>query len=84
FQAQLVANSRRGYGAVVMTNSDAGYRLMPEVIRAIAAAYYWDGYQIEAMPAAKLSPEELAVLAGHYRLDADTVLIVTASGAGLD
>jgi CubicO group peptidase (beta-lactamase class C family) len=84
FQAQLIANAKRGYGAVVMTNSDAGYRLMPEVIRAIAAAYYWDGYQIEAMPMAKLSPEELSVLAGHYRLDADTVLIVTASGSGLD
>ena len=84
FQAQLVANEKRGYGAVVMTNSDAGYRLMPEVIRAIAAAYYWEGYQIEAMPMAKLSPEELAVFAGRYRLDADTVLIVAASGAGLD
>jgi len=84
FQAQLIANSRRGYGAVVMTNSDVGYKLMPEVIRAIAAAYYWEGYQIEAMPLAKLAPEELAVLAGRYRLDADTVLIVTASGAGLD
>ena len=84
FQAQLTANARRGYGAVLMTNSDAGYRLMPEVIRAIAAAYYWEGYQVEALPMAKLSPEELAVFAGHYRLDADTVLIVTPSGSGLD
>jgi CubicO group peptidase (beta-lactamase class C family) len=84
FQAQLIANSRRGYGAVIMTNSNSGWRLIPEVIRAIAAEYYWEGYQIEAMPVAKLGPEELAILAGRYRLDADTVLIVTASGSGLD
>ena len=84
FQAQLIANVRRGYGAVVMTNSDAGWRLMPEVIRAIAAAYYWEGYQIDAMPTAKVSPAELAVLAGRYRLDADTIFIVTASGGGLE
>jgi len=83
FQSQLIANARRGYGAVVMTNSDSGWRLMPEVIRAIAAAYYWDGYQVEAMPMAKLSPEDLALLAGRYRLDADTVYIVTVSGTGL-
>ncbi len=84
FQAQLIANVRRGYGAVVMTNSDAGWRLMPEVIRAIAAAYYWEGYQIDAMPTAKVSPADLALLAGRYRLDADTIFIVTASGAGLE
>ena len=44
------ASENRGYGAVVMTNSDAGYLLMPEIIRAIAAAYYWEGYQIDADP----------------------------------
>lgn len=84
FQAQLTASEDRGYGAVIMTNSDKGYLLMPEILRSIAAAYYWEGYQIEAIRAAKLSPEELAIYAGKYRLDADTVLVVAASGAGLE
>jgi CubicO group peptidase (beta-lactamase class C family) len=82
FQAQLVASANRGYGAVVMTNSDAGSRLMPEILRAIAAVYFWDGYQIEPLAAAKLSPEDLALYAGRYRLDADTIFIVTPAGAG--
>ena len=47
-----------GYGAVVMTNSDAGVPLMREIIRSIAAVYFWEGYQIEPIAAAKLSPEE--------------------------
>jgi tetratricopeptide (TPR) repeat protein len=67
-----------------MTNSDSGYLLMPEIIRAIAAAYYWEGYQIDAIPTAKLKPEELAVFAGRYKLGDDTMLVVAPSGAGLD
>jgi tetratricopeptide (TPR) repeat protein len=82
FQAQLIASANRGYGAIVMTNSDNGHKLMPEIIRAIAAVYFWEGYQIEAIPAAKLTPEDLARYAGRYRLDSDTVLIVTPAGAG--
>ncbi|HKD17556.1 MAG TPA: serine hydrolase [Thermoanaerobaculia bacterium] len=84
FQAQLTASEDRGYGAVIMTNSDRGHLLMPEILRAIAAAYYWEGYQIEAIRAAKLSPEDLAIYAGKYRLDADTVLVVAPSGGGLE
>jgi tetratricopeptide (TPR) repeat protein len=84
FQAQLTASENRGYGAIIMTNSDRGYLLMPEILRSIAAAYYWEGYQIEAIPAAKVSPQDLAIYAGKYRLDADTVLVVTQSGAGLE
>ena len=33
FQAQLTASENRGYGAVIMTNSDKGYLLMPEIMR---------------------------------------------------
>jgi CubicO group peptidase (beta-lactamase class C family) len=84
FQAQLTASENRGYGAVIMTNSDKGYLLMPEILRSIAAAYYWEGYQIEAIRTATLSADELAIFAGKYRLDADTVLIVAPSGAGLE
>ncbi len=84
FQALLLASANRGYGAVVMTNSDRGFPLMREIVRAIAAVYYWEGYQIEPMAAAKLSPEELAMYAGRYRLDSDTILIVTPAGAGFE
>ena len=84
FQAQMTASEDRGYGAVIMTNSDKGYLLMPEILRSIAAAYYWEGYQIEAIRSVKLSPEELAIYAGKYRLGADTMLVVAPSGAGLE
>jgi CubicO group peptidase (beta-lactamase class C family) len=84
FQAQLTASENRGYGAIIMTNSDKGYLLMPEILRSIAAAYYWEGYQIEAIRTTKLSADELAIFTGKYRLDADTVLVVAPSAAGLE
>ncbi len=86
FQCQLIASANRGYGAIVMTNSDAGHQLMPEILRAIASAYYWEGYQIDPVTPQKLTAEELGVYAGRYRLDGDTIYIVepSASGGTLD
>ena len=50
-----------------MTNSDAGFQLMPEILRAIAAVYGWDGYDAPPVRRAALSPENLARFAGRYR-----------------
>ncbi len=84
FQALLYASVDRGYGAAIMTNSDAGFRVMPEVLRAIAAEYNWEGFQKEPVVLAKLSPEELARFGGRYKLDSDTLFVVTPQGAGLE
>ena len=66
-----------------MTNSDNGSALAQEIIRAIAAAYYWEGYQIESIVPAKLTAEDLAIYAGRYRLDASTIYIVEPAAGGL-
>ena len=42
FQCDLLAHFRRGYGVAIMTNGDAGGRLIAEVEARIAAAYGWD------------------------------------------
>ena len=78
FQALLFADEDRGYGAVLMTNSDAGSRLMPEILRAIAAEYNWEGYEKAPIPLAKLSPEDLALYAGRYKLGSDSVVSIQA------
>jgi len=83
FRALLVASANRGYGAVVMTNSDNGSALAQEILRAIAAAYYWEGYQIDSIVPAKLTAEDLAIYAGRYRLDASTIYIVEPAAEGL-
>lgn len=84
FLTLMTASETRGYGAVVMANSNAAYPLMEEILRSIAAAYFWEGYQIDPIPAAKLTPEELAIYAGRYKVDGDTMLIITPAAGGLD
>ena len=83
FRCLLLASEKRGYGAVVMTNSDNGEPLMREILRAIAATYYWEGYQIDPIVPAKLTAEQLSVYGGRYLLDADTIYIVEPTAAGL-
>jgi CubicO group peptidase (beta-lactamase class C family) len=42
FQCDMLAHVRKGYGVVVMTNSDAGGRIISEIEARVAAAYGWD------------------------------------------
>lgn len=42
FQCFMTAHRLKGYGAVVMTNGDAGGALAQDLVRKIQAAYAWD------------------------------------------
>jgi CubicO group peptidase (beta-lactamase class C family) len=42
FQCDLLAHVRKGYGVVVMTNSDNGGQVIREIVARVAAAYGWD------------------------------------------
>ena len=84
FQGSLYASSNRGYGAVIMTNSDNGTKLMPEILRAIAAEYSADGFQVAPITPVKLPAEDLAIYAGKYRVDSDSILVIAPAGAGFE
>ncbi len=42
FQCNMIAHRIKGYGLVIMTNSDSGGALMQELGRRIQQAYKWD------------------------------------------
>lgn len=65
FQAMAVARLGKGYGAVVMANSDNGMELFEEVKRAIAAEYGWDGAEPPIEPTS-VDAARLAALAGRF------------------
>ncbi len=54
FRCLLLAHKEKGYGAVVMTNSESGDEILPEIMRSIAAAYQWEGYRNEPVEPAKM------------------------------
>jgi CubicO group peptidase (beta-lactamase class C family) len=42
FQCNLIVHRLKGYGLAIMTNGDAGGRLIGEIEQRVAAAYKWD------------------------------------------
>jgi CubicO group peptidase (beta-lactamase class C family) len=42
FRCDLLAHTRKGYGVVVMTNSDSGGAILNEIEARVASAYSWD------------------------------------------
>src|SRR5262249_29558268 len=80
----LIGHREKGYGAVVMTNSDSGDQIVSEVVRAIAAAYQWEGYAAEPIEPAKLDAPALAALSGRYQLSTDEVLTLTPKAGRMD
>ena len=76
FRAELLVNKDKGYGAVVMANSDNG-QILREVIRGLAREYGWDEflpapYELITLDAAKLND-----YTGRFQVNPDRVLTVT-------
>ncbi len=57
FVATLVAYRAHGPGAVVLTNSFGGQRLIPELLRTLADEYAWPEYLLAARPVVPSAPE---------------------------
>lgn len=82
FRADLLLHREKGYGAVVMVNSDNG-QIMGEIFRAIAREYGWDEYLPAELETTAVAPERLASYAGRYLVNPDRVLSVTLEGGRL-
>jgi CubicO group peptidase (beta-lactamase class C family) len=67
FRCQLVV-FRDGRGAAIMTNSDRGGALVPEILATLADEYDWPEFRAVERPVAALPAEKLASLAGTYRV----------------
>ena len=82
FRAQLLVHKDKGYGAVVMVNSDNG-QIMGEIIRGIAKEYQWDDYLPQPREVVSLDPAKLGEYAGRYLVNPDRVLTVIQQGSRL-
>lgn len=82
FRADLLVHREKGYGAVVMVNSDNG-QIIGEIFRAIAREYGWDDYLPPELETVSVAPERLGSYAGRYLINPDRVLNVTLEGGRL-
>jgi hypothetical protein len=77
FVAKLTACQDQGFGAVVMLNSNQGWPLMEEIVRAIAKEYGWPGYLPAERVPAEIDPRALDALSGTYELRPDYPVTIT-------
>jgi hypothetical protein len=82
YHAILTAYVDRGQGAAVMVNSDNGWPLQYEVVRAIADVYDWPEYLVSKTVAA-IDPAAYDRLAGEYHGEQGVVRI-TRGAHGLE
>ena len=83
FRGEFVGFATTGQGAVVMTNSDGGSRLVNEIIQAIARAYHWPGFRPTVIVPVAASAGTLREYAGTYELAAGPQVHVTVDGTAL-
>ena len=82
FRAQLLVHKEKGYGAVVMVNSDNG-QIMNEIIRGIAREYQWEDFLPQPREVAAVDAAKLSEYAGRFLVNPDRVLTITPRGARL-
>jgi CubicO group peptidase (beta-lactamase class C family) len=74
FSSQLMAHRDKGYGVVVLTNSNHP-AFIDELIRSVALAYNWDNYvpSYDRMP---ITDSEVDIVVGRYAYESDEVITV--------
>ena len=69
FNSFMVAYNQTGQGAVIMTNSVRGERMIPELLRSIAREYGWSDFQLKEKIIAKIDPKIYADYVGEYQFE---------------
>jgi CubicO group peptidase (beta-lactamase class C family) len=80
FRAQATLFGESGMGVVIMTNSENGFDVGYDLMRAVAREYGWPAWQPEVKTPVAVSPAALADASGRYRVvtGADTVTLAFA------
>ena len=80
FRSTFVFYPRLGRGAIVMTNSDNGGALIPEILRALAREYDWPDYRMVEKTAVPLTDSAVAAFSGRYERESTPVLAFRLNG----
>jgi tetratricopeptide (TPR) repeat protein len=82
FQASASASLDRGYGVIVMANSDNGFQLFPEIERTVFAAMQWHGAE-EPIVRVALTEAQRDRMVGSFTNEDGLPFSLSPSGDGL-
>jgi CubicO group peptidase (beta-lactamase class C family) len=74
FSSELIAHKTKGYGVVVLTNSNHP-DFISELIRSVALTYDWESY-VPVYENLLLNKEDIAAISGRYKIHNDDLLEV--------
>ena len=83
FRCHMIGHGTKGYGAVIMTNSDNGSNLYAEILRGIARIYDWGGMQPDVKKVVEVDAAKLKKLTGKYAVDSDHLMEITEENGKL-
>jgi CubicO group peptidase (beta-lactamase class C family) len=83
FVAMVVAYKNLGKGAVIMVNSNEGYAIMDEILRAIAIEYQWPDFIQHPKKQVATTAEEIKNYPGIYMDTDSNELKIDAAGNNL-
>ena len=83
FLCYFVAYPERGQGVAIMTNSDNGYQIEPEILRSMSAEYGWSDFLPKEKALVKVSPEIYDLYVGEYQLAPEILLTITREDSRL-
>ena len=69
YRSYMVAFPERGDAAVIMTNGNAGNRLIDEMMRSLSSQLGWSAYKPKRIKRQRWSFQDLANLAGQYKMN---------------
>ncbi len=74
FSSELIAHKDKGYGVVVLTNTNHP-AFISELIRSVALTYQWDEY-VPSYKRMKIEPALLAGISGRYQINGNRIIEV--------
>ena len=74
FSSELVAHKTKGYGVVVLTNSNHP-DFISELIRSVALTYDWENF-VPVYKKLDLNQEDIIAITGRYKINSDDLLEV--------
>ncbi len=83
FLAMLTAYKHRGSGMAVMLNSNRGWPVMDEILRAVAEEYGWPDIISAEPPLAEIDLQMYMAYVGKYEFKPDFHFTVAQNGSGL-
>jgi CubicO group peptidase (beta-lactamase class C family) len=76
YACSMLFHKEKGFGVILMTNSDSGYKIEMPLFRSVAAAYGFDNILDADYEVVDISADKAKIFSGNYRMEADKTVKV--------